>query len=318
MATSGDISLTFTRDEIIQEAYEHLHVVEPGVAASAAQVTSAARTLNNMIKAWQTKGLVVHSVRRSYLFPTVGEYEYTLNSGIDRWVETYRETTVAVAAASGVVTITVANAAFIANGDEIGIYQDDGTMHWATVNGAPVGNVVTLDAVTTDTVSVGAVVYFYDESTDGAERPLEIVEMWEHNVDGNDRPIDLVSRQEYSELTLKSNTGALVSAFYDPQVGNDNLLHIWPATSDPRNFIGAWVKRTVESFTAAADEVDLPQESFEAVAFNLAKRLISKTGVDQFAANYVLAMAGSTETELFDSIAGPEASVEFQPDFESS
>ena len=220
-----------------------------------------------------------------------------------------------MAAASGVATVTVTSAAFIANGDRIGIYQDDGTMHWALVNGAPVGNVVSLDAVTTDEISAGAIVYFYG-TTEEAKRPMEIVEIWERNYSGADRPIDMVSRQEYAELSMKGETGALVSAFYDPQVGSENKLYIWPATSDGRSIIGTWVKRTFESFAAAGDEVDLPQEAFEAVAFNLAKRLISKSAASQFTANYILAMAGSTETELFDDIAAPEAAVEFEPDFE--
>lgn len=315
MATSGSIALTFTRDEIIQEAYEQLQVVEPGVAATAAQVTSAARSLNNMIKAWQVQGLQIHSVQQSYLFPANNEFEYTLVGGVDRFVEGYRQTTVAVAAASGAGSITVTSDAFILNSDRIGIYQDDGTMHWTLVNGAPAADVVTLTDVTTAAISVGAIVYFYPASEE-AGRPMEIVECWERNSSGNDRPIDLVSRHEYAELTLKTNTGGLVSAFYDPQVGNNNLLYIWPATNDPRAIIGMWVKRTFESFTAAADEVDLPQEAFEAVAYNLAKRLISKSAVGQFTAQYILAMAQSTEEELMDKIAGPEESVFFQPDMD--
>jgi len=42
-------------------------------------------------------------------------------------------------------------------------------------------------------------------------------------------------------------------------------------------------------------------------------RLISKSAVTQFVAQYIMAMAKSTEEELFDKIAGPEESVYFQP-----
>lgn len=316
MATSGDITLTFTRDQIIQEAYELLQVVEPGVAASAAQVTSAARTLNNMIKAWQSKGLAVHSVQGSWLFPEADQAEYQLDSsGGDRWTTSYTETTAAAVAASGAATITVASDADISNTDIIGIYQDDGTMHWTTVNGAPVADVVTLTDVTTDEVSVGAIVYNYTVANE-AERPMEIVEVWERNSDGNDRPLDLVDRNQYAELTLKSNTGGVVSVFYDSQVGTDNRLYLWPIPDDSRMIIGTWVKRTFETFTAAGNEVDLPQEAFEAVAYGLAKRMITKSAAKQMTAQFITGMATQMETDLFDDIAGPEASVLFQPDMD--
>ena len=316
MATSGSIALTFTRDEIIQEAYEQLQVVEPGVAATAAQVTSAARSLNNMIKAWQVQGLQIHSVHQSFLFTTNDQREYTLDGSSEKWVVAYDDTTLSTAGSATDLAIIVTSLGDIVNGDVIGIYQSDGTMHWTTVDGPTAGLAVPItDALTADTL-VGATVYSYTASTDLAERPMEVVECWERNYSGNDRPIDMVSRQEYSELTLKGNTGGLVSAFYDPQVGSSNKLYIWPATEDVRNIIGTWVKRTFESFTAAADEVDLPQEAFEAVAYNLAKRLISKSAAKQMTVQYVLAMAQSTEEDLMNKMAGPEDSVFFQPDMD--
>jgi len=312
MATSGSIALTFTRDQIIQEAYELLQVVEPEVAATAAQVTSAARTLNNMIKAWQIKGLAVHSVQGSWLFPEADQAEYQLDSsGGDRWTTGYSKTSIATVTNPTTISTTDAVAT---TGGVIGIYQTDGTMHWTTIVLAAGVNLILTDAIP-GSVDVGALVYTY-AATLKAERPMEIVEVWERNADGNDRPLDLVDRNQYTELTLKSNEGGVVSVFYDAQVGVNNRLFLWPIPEDSRIILGTWVKRTFESFIAAGDEVDLPQEAFEAVAFGLAKRMITKSAVKPMTAQFITGMATKMEEDLFDDIAGPEGSVFFQPDMD--
>ena len=69
-------------------------------------------------------------------------------------------TTLASAAAKGDLTITVASATGITDGDYIAVVTDDGTQVWTTVNGTPVGAVVTLTLGVMDIAASGNTVYF--------------------------------------------------------------------------------------------------------------------------------------------------------------
>jgi len=54
------------------------------------------------------------------------------------------DTTLSVAGVGADLTVTLSSVTDITSGDVIGIQLDSGEAHWTTVNGAPVGNVVTL------------------------------------------------------------------------------------------------------------------------------------------------------------------------------
>ena len=57
MATSGSTNFSLQRDTIIREAYEVLGIYSPSDGDLAAEdLDSAARTLNLMIKSWQSDG----------------------------------------------------------------------------------------------------------------------------------------------------------------------------------------------------------------------------------------------------------------------
>jgi anti-sigma-K factor RskA len=52
VTTSASYDFSVTRDDIIQDAYEELGVLEEGETPTADQVTSASRKLNMLVKTW--------------------------------------------------------------------------------------------------------------------------------------------------------------------------------------------------------------------------------------------------------------------------
>ena len=155
MATSGSINLSASRDDIITEALEILGVLAEGTTPSAAQLTSCARTLNYMIKAWQSDGINLFAVQQVYLFLIENQSAYSLiSTTTDHYTASFVETTTSAAALSGASSIVVTSATGISASDKIGVYQDS-TMHWTTVNGAPSGSTVTLTAPLTADVASG-------------------------------------------------------------------------------------------------------------------------------------------------------------------
>ena len=249
------------------------------------------------------------------MFTTPDQRIYRLDdSGTDRWVTAYNNVAVGVTAVASSSTVELTDVTSVVDGSLIGIYLDDDTMHWDTVSGAPVGNVITLASgdIGSISASAGNLVYHYNPTTQRAGRPMELIEVWERNASGNDRPLDLVSRNEYSELTLKTNTGGMVSVFYDPQVSIPHVF-VWPVPEDPRMILGTWVKRTIENFDVAADDADFPQEADLALAFNLAMLLVGKMAVSANTAQFITSQAGIWYANYQDYAGRPEESVEFAP-----
>jgi hypothetical protein len=272
MATSGSINLSASRDDIITEALEILGVLAEGTTPSAAQLTSCARTLNYMIKAWQADGINLFAVQQVYLFLIKNQSAYSLiGTTTDHYTASFVETTTSAAALSGASSIVVTSATGISASDKIGVYQD-GTMHWTTVNGAPSGSTVTLTAPLTADVASGAVVYAY---TSKAKRPMRVLESVIH--DENDTPIHVGSREEYFNQSGKGTDGRVNTIYFDPQVAAPKL-YVWPQTDDERHYLKLYIQRTLEDVDAAADEVDFPQEWYLPLAANLAVLLGPKYG----------------------------------------
>ena len=310
MATSGSVDFTVDRDEIITEALEQLGVLEAGEIPLDADVTSAARTLNMLIKTWQTDGLNVFSVKRGYLFAEKDKSEYELSTSGDHYTYDYTKDSIDGAVSSGAATVDLSDASSFTDGDNIGIYQSDNTMLWTT--GTKVGNTITLGTVTTADISDEATVYFY---TDKADHPERIVEGSLLNNSLNERPLEPISRQEWSELSNKTYAGSITEFYFDERVP-DSAIFTWPRTSDPRDIMKLWVKRIREDFDAATDNPDFPQRWYFPLAFSLAVAIGPKFGVPATNQNYKeikeQAITWYEKAQNYDS--GPEANVSFEMD----
>ena len=311
MSTSGSIDFTVTRDQIITEALEQLGVLEPGTTANADDVTSAAFTLNMMVKAWQVDGLNVYSVKRGYLFMEQSKTEYTLSANGDRYTYDYTKQTIDGAVTSGAGTVDLTDATDFVNGDNIGLYQSDGTMLWTT--GTKAANTITLGTNTTADIDDDATVYFF---TDKADNPDRVINASLRNDSLNERPIDLMSRTEWSELSNKTYDGSTTQVFFDLRV-SDPSLFVWPQTSDPRDILILWIKRIREDFDASGDNPDFPQRWYLPLALNLAVLIGPKFGAPSTNKNFKtverLAVEWYEKAQNYDS--GPEANVSMEVDF---
>lgn len=310
MATSGSIDFTVDRDDIITEALEILGVLGEDETPNSAQRTSMSRTLNMLVKTWQAEGLNLFAVQRTYLFLEKNKHEYTLTSSGDNFATSFISTAVNGALSSGATTVTVDDASSMSSGNDIGIYQSDGTMHWTTISGSPSGNDVNLSAAITADVDDDAVVYYY---TDEANRPMRILEAYHSQYLGDDTEIEIVSRKEYFSLPNKDTDGRVNQIYYDPQVTSPTLF-VWPETDDPRDYLILIVQRTLDDFDSASDEADFPQEWYLPLAWNLAYLSANKYGVaynDRF-------MIQQTAMQLYEVAFGFDnehgTSVYFQPD----
>lgn len=296
MSTSGSVDFNLTATEIISEAMETLGVIGPGITPTAVELQSGLRSLNMMVKSWQTDGLHLWLHTEAALFLVEGQVEYDLPGANVAKVANLVETALAADAEDTDTTIDVDSITDIDDGDTIGVVQDDDTIHWTTVSGAPAGSTVTLsDALTAD-ASEDNKVWVYSGTI---ERPNRITDMRRRHSLGSsniDTPVtQILGRRDYFMLPNKTDTGIPVQAYYDPQ-RDTGRLYIWPAPDTVDDHLRFTYSRPLEDFDSLANDPDFPSEWLKALSFNLAVDLAPKYGLRPFPE--VIAQATNTREAL--------------------
>lgn len=318
MSTSNSYNYAATASDAVTEALELVGAIPEGGTPNSAQLTSALRSLNMMIKAWSADDLQLWVAQRATLFPLADTVTYAIGPTGDKVASTYVKTALSADAAASATTITVDSVTGIANGYNIGIILSDGTSHWTTVNGAPSGLTVTLTAGLASAALDGAQVYCYP-TTAVIQRPLKMLEMWRHSDSGTDIPIRIVSRLEYDELPNKTAESLAVQAFYNPLINSGPInsngeLQIWPGHSDLTTLIQFRYTRPIQDIDASTDDFDFPQEWYEALTRGLAYRLSSKYGVP-LQERYLMRKDAEDSYKKALDWSIENASVLFQPDY---
>lgn len=299
MATSGVTTFSVTRDDIIYLALEDIKAYAPDFETPPpSAITRVNKRLNLMIKAWQAAGVGLWLNLIVTLPLADGEEYYSLGPSGDHCSSAMGETAIATAASSGDLTITVDDASTVTTGQFIGIELDDGTIQWTTVNGVPVGNVITLTAALTDDVAVDNVVFFY---TTKISRPIGIVEARCRDASGNDLPMTSISWDEYTSLPLKSSSGKVTQYCFKPDTVNSKL-YVWPTGDDISDRIVMTIRTPVQDFVNTDDTPDFPIEWADALHYSLAMRLIPIYDVPQKIAADIKQLAAITlqDADNFD------------------
>jgi len=264
------------------------------------------------LKAWQAANVGLWLHQTATLPLAAAAQSYNLGPTGANCSTLMGEAALAVAAVTADLTITVDDDTGITNGQYIGIEQDDDTIHWTTVNGVPVANVVTLTAGMVEDAAIGSVVYFY---TNKISRPLSIVEARISDVDGNETPLTVLSRNEYLTLPLKSAEGRTNSYYYDPQLTN-GILSVWPVNTVLSDKIIFTFRVPVQVFVNLNDTPDFPYEWFDALHYNLALRLCSAFTVPPQRRAEIKEMAAITLQDADGFDREQEVSIQIVPGYE--
>lgn len=129
-------------------------------------------------------------------------------------------------------------------------------------------------------------------------KPLKILSVRHARSATNEVPLLPMSREEYFDLPDKTSAGSPTSFYYDPQRATGRL-YLWPvlAGTDTIKYTYA---RMFEDMDEVGNEVDFPQEWFEAVIYNLAIRCAPEFG--KRLANFpdVVAFAAQSLSDALD------------------
>lgn len=256
MALSGSFDFVLTRDTLIQEAMERCGVLRLNRNATSDQLASLGRSLNLIVKSAQGDGLQLFTYRDAFLFLAYGTKSYSLGS-TGRAVESYVKSQLSGDEAAAQTVITLDSVTGFLNTNAIGIELDDGTLEWTTINGAPVGNDVTLTAALSGPASEGNWVFSYATPTALIQRPLGIADLFLRDTSDHDSPVALESISEYRMHTDKTTRGPMISAAFDPQLLPARLL-VWPTAQDVTDVLAFVYKKPVDDFDAAGDNPAFP------------------------------------------------------------
>lgn len=179
-------------------------------------------------------------------------------------------------------------------------WQADGIMYWLMTEG-------------TLTLVQGQASYSFATGGDFTTVPFDMVDM-RITRNSTDLPMVELSREEYYDLPIKDNQGYPTQWFYDRQ-RSSGTLYVWPAPDATAGTLKFTYRRSIMDMDASDDDIDLPQEWYNAIVWNLAEEMIPEYGpIDQVTAALVVRKAGDTyaKVQAFN-IAEGEGSVMIRP-----
>jgi hypothetical protein len=277
MSTSGSTDFSLTTNQIVQDILELCQVAGIGDSVPGEDYSSVVRTLNLMIKAWQTEGIQLHTETEAILFLEDGKSKYQLGgSGADRASNEIIKTEISADEASGQTTLSVDDSSDMAASDIIGIELDDNTIHWTTISSIPNSTSVIVNSAITDDASSGNNVYAY---TTAMGRPINISQARLLKDDGTIIVLQPRSRKEYFSRPNRNATGNPTEYFVDYQ-RDKTFISFYPVPDNVSSRIELSYRRIVEDFDSSADEPDFQQFAIAAITYNGAVWVGRKYGKD--------------------------------------
>lgn len=272
MATSGDTTYTIDRDGVINAALKLCGVLGEGGTGNSSQLSDNAELLNMIVKSWSGQGLHLWAKDEIILFPVKNQKQYGLGgSSADRACLTseFIETELDGDHSASATSLTVDSTTGMAGSDVIGVQTDSGGIHWTTISSVDSSTTLTIASGLSAAASDNKNVYTY--TTVYQVRPTRIQYAQRKRDDDEFIPVKLYSHEEYNSLSDKDSSGPILHVYYDPQL-TEGQLYVWQVPDDnyTDEVLYLTVSRPIEDFDAATDDVEMPQEWYLALVYNLA------------------------------------------------
>lgn len=278
MATSGTYSFGCTFADIVRQAMLSIGKLDPFENPDAQQFSDCGFVLNAMVKQWQGKadyapGLKMWTRKHGHMFLSSTTGRYVIGPGSTTgWTLDYVYPLLTAASAAAALTVTLASVAGVATGYYIGIQLDSGALFWTTVNGAPVGSVVTLLAALPSSAASGNQVFVFQTI---AQQPLFIEAANLRDNQLEDTPLRIFrSVEEYDILPSKADPTFQqdpTAIYYENQLGNSYLYTDCGSSQDVSKHLVLTFQEPVQDFTNPLDAPYFPQEWYWPLCLGLGK-----------------------------------------------
>jgi hypothetical protein len=297
MAVSGSKDFAITRADIIGAALRKIGVFDEADDVSGEATTTASLALNMLVKEWVADGADIFLRTESTLFLQPDTNTYTLST--DHITDSYVETTLSAAEASGQTVISVTSSTGMTAADNVGIKMDDNTIHWTTIASVDSSTQITIDTATDDDAASGNKVYAYTTKSD---RPQKILYAFRSDINGFDTEITIIGENEYRSQSNKTSDGPPVEIWYNPQ-GNQTTgkLHVWPDNGGKNwDKIVLIAQHLADDFDIGSNNPDFPIEWSNALTWGLAAEIGSEYGLPPQEISYLEAKARYKLDKMLD------------------
>ena len=179
--------------------------------------------------------------------------------------------------------VEVADTTLFDVGDEIAVLLDTDVTEERTIASIDQGaNELTVSLAFTGTASTGQACVNLTTRRNAFKPVKRITDETVRRRESTDYEIPIVfqSRKDYFDLPNKNQSGTPIQAYYDRQQPT-GVMYLWNRPASARSIINFTYERAIMVMTEATQTFDLPNEWFDAIVYNLAKRLIPKVGCSQ-------------------------------------
>lgn len=271
MSTSGSYNFALDRDSLIKRAAQLANVVNLNQSLRADDNAFGVAILQSMLKLWQAEGIQLWNRRQATLFPAYQDEQYSISSSTTEHVtNSYVNTTLSGAEASGQTILSVTSSTGMTAADYVGIELDDGTRQWTTIASVDSSTQITVDNALTGAAASGNTVVAYTSKI--ADRPLRILDM--RTIDLNNSKtaiqVDIMGYDEYFNLPVKTTDGNPSNYYYDKLLGA-GVVYLYPRPNDVDTLIEFTYHEAIEDVDSSTDSLDFPTEWTLPLIYGLAE-----------------------------------------------
>ena len=273
MATSGSYNYKLTRDKIIKRAMHRANIVNMNQAARADDHEYAVDIFQGLLKLWQAEGIQMWKRKQATLFPAKQDEQYAISSSTsDHVTNSYVNTTLSAAEASGQTILSVTSSTGMTAADNVGIELDDGTRQWTTIASVDSSTQITVDVALTDDAASGNTVVTYTSKIN--DRPLRILDMRSVDIanDKNSIPMQMIGYDEYFNIPVKTTDGRPNNFYYDKLLDNGQI-YLFPRPDEVNQVIEFTYHEQWQDVDNSTDDIDIPQEWTLPLIYGLAAEL---------------------------------------------
>jgi len=288
--TSGESNLCLTLSDMIEEAFYSLQMGVDGDTLSADQYKQGKQVFNRVIQHLQTQGLHLSSNAVGYVFMERGEGEYVVEDA--RSTNEYFINALTADITTGDIIVPLVGVDDYREDDQIGILREDLSLFWSTVVSIDtVANSVEIADAFDGDACEGFVVYNYREPIRPISRVMDVVNRTDRL---DDIPVEMQSQQDWFYLADKDARAAYVSLAYYERKRVKGKLHVWPVPQDERSIVALSYEKKLDLGISTNDALDLNQFYYDAVIWEMSKRLAVIYRVPPTVMQWVSEMAATT------------------------
>lgn len=271
-ALSNSYDFILNAGEVFAEALETVGNIGVGDSIDSQHIDSLIRAFNIQLKSKQVRSLNLWTWKDAVLFLEPGATSYQLGPSGDHAAESYVQTALSADAALGASTLSLKSTAGMANGDNIGIVLDGGSLFWTTISA--VGG-TDIAAPLTGSASSGNVVFAY---TSKIQRPLSIKDVRLLHIDNTERPCNVIPVSEYNGYPNKTVSSEIVSIAHEPLTDN-TLLRVWPANTLATDVLKFSYKKPVDDIDGIENNIYAPVDCYDAIVADFTSRIAARFGL---------------------------------------